>query len=193
MVWKEALKSITHDSLEPVTERIRIPDLSLSVTYTESFFFAFAISICLLLAVSLKMPLVNALSTPGTPWSGFVSPKSELGLMLFFFSLFIDFPQFSTLRALLDVSFAPDDLMRSFSLRTLIVSLNFKIYVSQELLTSITRPSQISGRLDNKTSALISSSKLIPIDSKARQCVEFVEMFSDASIILHLQIEQLLH
>ena len=42
-------------------------------------------SIFILFAVPLKMPLLIALSTLGTPWFGFASPKYELGFIVTFF------------------------------------------------------------------------------------------------------------
>ena len=56
---------------------------------------------------------------------------------------------------------SPKTLLRNI----LTTSSNFKISVSQELLITIMRPSQASGKLDNRSSALISSSKLISTNS----------------------------
>ena len=86
-------------------------------------------------------------------------------LFFFIFSVHRHFSPFYT-QGILNVSTAPDDFLRTFSLRKMPTALsNFKILVPQELLTAIMRPSQVYGRLDNRTSALVSSSKLISTDT----------------------------
>jgi len=93
-------------------------------------------------------------------------PDLDFDLSFFLLSLFPDLYLRSTLKALPDVSADPKDFPRASSLRSApTTSSNFKVPVPQEVLTAITKPSQASSTLDNRISALISSSKLISIDS----------------------------
>jgi len=153
-----------HDSQDPAKA-------NQGITFTTAhdihriLLFTFPISIFLLLAVSLNVPLshCNANTQDLLIWICF--SQIWTWICYSFFSIHWSSSP-STLRALPDVSAAPDDFMHASLLRrTLIALLNFKVHVPQELPTAITRPSQVSGRLDNRTSALILSSKLIPTNS----------------------------
>jgi len=108
----------------------------------EILLLAFTFFILYLLAVILNMPHLTTPLTSRASRLGCTFPRFEFWPLVLFLSLFLDLPLRSTLRALPDV-FDFEDFLRASSLRNTPTTLsNFRVLIPQELLTTITRPSQ---------------------------------------------------
>ena len=156
VVWKEVPESITHDSLDSAKERSRR-------WIHHSLWYARNPSPCPYLLhhstwILLNMPLPHC-EHPALLDLDVPLPDLDFNHTLFFISLFqtslSDRHSRYSLMSQLTLKTSCASLLRS----TLITSSNFKVPILHELVTAITKQSQDSGRLNNRTTALILSSK----------------------------------